>query len=502
MNLDLINERYAKLLYYLFHENDWCTLHYLSEKTNYPKSTIWRLLSILEDELPPGWVIKKSEINGFRLFKPQNGTLESVWIYLKEKNSFFQILDLIALHNGVSVNEITEKAHVSRATVYRQIKLMKEIVEPIGIQITNTPFKLGGDEKQIRKFIMQYLELIGKNMEAPYIETFHIEDFKTTLFRELTEPSITLHMGAVHRLATIIDISNLRISYGSYVSLPDYVMREFIDSEVFKAAKAMFQFMKKCPTREIQLQELLYFTLHLENEKMPKSRTQEIIEIRSRLKENKRNSSKFYNQFLHDLSNYVGYDISQDDSLLYSLAQTLRRIYFDFQLGTDTRMNRMLPFITFLESNPLFLTITKIIEDSILHIKDSIKHIEKVEILEIFLLISAAILRKKKQFKLETVLICRTYIEGEFIKEVLSTHLGNHLSITVLDYSGLEFLRKENKFDLVLTTIETKLYINHLPVYSISSIPSPVELNELKQIIDQTFNNLLKIDPEILYPFK
>jgi biotin operon repressor len=502
MDLELINERYANLLYYLSNENDWCTLQSLSEKTNYSKSTIWRLLSLLEDELPEGWKIEKNEINGFRLIKPQNSTLESVWIYLKEKNSFFQILDLIVLHNGVSISEIMEKAHVSRATVYRQISLIKEIVEPLGIQITSSPFMLEGEEKKIRKFIMQYIELVGKNLKPPYVKTFHIEDFKATLLKATAESSISLHMGSLHRLASAIDISNLRISFGCYVGYPEYVLREIENSEVFKVAKEMFTYMEKCPTRDIQLQELLYFALHLENEKMPKSRTQDIIEIRSRLRENKRISSQFYNHFLHDLSNYVGFDISQDDTLLYGLAQTLRRIYFDFQVGTDTRMNRMLPFIPYLESNPLFLQITKIIEDNLLKMKYSIDRLEKVNTLKIFLLVSAAILRKKKQFVLTTALICHTYIEGEFIKEVLSLHLGNHLSITVLDYTGLEILYKENIFDLVLTTMELKLNLNHLPIYSISSIPSPVELGELKSFIDQTFNGLLKIGPEILYPFK
>ena len=502
MNLDQINERYANILYYLFNVNDWCTLQQLSEKTNYSKSTIWRLLSIMGEVLPPGWHIEKNDIKGIRLVKPQNSTLESVWIYLKEKSILFQILDLIVLHNGVSLDEIMEKTHVSRSTIYRQVNLIKEIVEPLGMRIKNNPFMIEGEEKKIRKFIMQYLALVGKNLKPPYVETFHIEEFKTTLLNETSKYSISLHMGALHRLASAIDISNLRISYGRFVTYPDYVMSEIENSEVFKVAKSMFHFMKKCPNRDLQLQELLYFALHLENEKMPKNRTQDIIEIRTRLRENTRESSKFCNYFLRELSNYVGVDIAQDDTFIYNLAQTPRRIYFDFQLGTDTRMNRMLPFIPFLDSNPLFLTITKIIEDALLKMKFSMSRLEKVDALKIFLLVSAAILRKKNQMTLTTALICGTYIEGEFIKEVISSRLGNHLSITILDYTGLDILYKDNKFDLVLTTDEIKININNLPIYSISSIPSPMELGKLEFFIDQTFCNLLGIDSVILYPFK
>lgn len=111
-------------------------------------------------------------------------------------------------------------------------------------------------------------------------------------------------------------------------------------------------------------------------------------------------------------------------------------------------------------------------------------------------------LRKKKQTTIITALICRTYIEMEFIREILHYHFGNQLSITVLDHTDLNILKKNNTFDLVIKTTGPEIHVHHLPVLQISSFPSTAELAEIKQFIDRYFWEQLGIDPVILYPFQ
>lgn len=499
--MNRFNERYTDLIYHLFREDSWCSLADLSEKTNYSKSTIWRLLSFMEVDLPSGWRIEKNEVKGVRLIKPKDGTLESVWAYLQENNSYIQILGLIVLKNGVMVPEIMEEVHVSRATVYRQIEKIKEVVESNGITLTNSPFKLEGDEKKIRRFIMQYLDFTGRTLDPSYVETFEIDDFKTILYQATTEFSMALHMGALHRLATIIDISNLRISYGYYVTFPEYLLDQYQESEFFEVTKKMFRFMKKCPTREIQLYEMLFFTLYLMNEKMPTSRSKDVHYIRSRIRMKSDVRSRALYQFFHQLSDYVGFDISQDDTFLYKIVQTYRRIFVDSQLKTDTRINNMLSFVPYFETNPLFKEIEHISANLLVEQGYDMAPLEKVEILEIFLLVQAALLRKKNDTSIVTALICRTYVEADFIREVLSNEFGNHLSITVLDYTDLEILKKDNEFDLVISAIGQEVHLHYLPILKISSFPTSAELTEIRHFIDRYFLERLNIDTDSLYPF-
>jgi hypothetical protein len=90
----------------------------------------------------------------------------------------------------------------------------------------------------------------------------------------------------------------------------------------------------------------------------------------------------------------------------------------------------------------------------------------------------------------------------DFIREVIHYHFGNQLSISVLDHTDLDILKKNNTFDLVIKTAGPEIHVHHLPVLQISSFPSKAELAEIKQFIDRYFWERLGIDPIIFYPFQ
>ncbi|MCK1993164.1 HTH domain-containing protein [Peribacillus muralis] len=446
--------------------------------------------------LPPEWKIERNEVQGVRLIKPKNGTIEELWFHLKSENTYFQTLELILFNKGVTIKNITQHVHVSRSTVYRQLEKIEEVVKSAGVRLTNSPYKIVGDEKKIRRFIMQYVEYMSGDIND-FIATFDLKEFQETVLTLLKEYKTSLHMGAIQRLAIILHISNIRISHNCFVTIPKAVIEENEKSKAFEIAKELFPFMEKAPIREKQIQEIFFFSLYLMSEEMSLNRTQELRYIRSRLNSE---SGKPLSDFLGNLSREIGLDVSQDDIFMYEFAQTLRGINFDLKLKTDTRINNILQFVPYFKENPLFGIIEKIGMNLLGEFSVSF---ENIEILEIFMLVQASILRKKNQMVIETALVCRSYVEKDYIREVLKHHFGNQLNIYVMDFSDIDSLFRKNVFDLLITTdLGQLINIEHIPIYKVSSFPTPSELKEIKMFTRKNFIDRYGLNPEILYPFE
>ncbi|PGH79730.1 hypothetical protein CN899_25300 [Bacillus thuringiensis] len=492
--MNRFNERYVGLVYFLFHKNTWCSLSEISENLGYSRSTIWRDLTFLDSILPIGWCIEKSEVHGIRLIKPKQETLESIWFLLKDKNIYLQILELIMANNGVSATQIAESVHASRSTVYRQLDKVQEIIHSAGVQLTNSPYRLDGSERKIRRLIAQYVEFTSMDIIKNH-SFFDIEEFQNTLLQATSKFSISLHIGALHRLSIILAISNLRVVHGKYVSFPDEILQEYRGTRYFEVAKKMYIFMERCPTREIQMQETLFFTLQLMSEEKPLNRATELQHFRVWLKNEE---TGLANRFLSHLSEVVNFDISQDDKFLYLFGQTLKRTTFDTLFETDTRINTMLSFLPYVEANPLFQKLENLINHGLT--SPSWKF-EKMEVFEIFMLVQAALLRKKNQTTIVTAIICRTYIETDFIREILQYHYSQRLQIVSLDISQIDILKQRNEFDLVVTTLQTEINVDHLSIVRVSSFPTKSELDEIHKFINRYFLKRWGVDSKSVYPF-
>lgn len=484
--MNRFDERYASLIYFLFEKNDWCSLTDLSEKTGYSRSTIWRDITFLNAGLPKGWYIEKSETEGARLIKSLNGTLEGIWSYMKNENTYFQTLEYIILNDGVAINEIAKAVHISRSTLYRQLDQIKEVVEEAGITLNGSPLRLSGDEKKIRRFMMQYLEYKGLDYLND-LKNIDIQNFREAMVKNATELSITLHPGAIQRLSFILEIINIRISMEHYVSFPKDIYDKYKLTPHFEIAKKMFTFMEKCPSREQQTQEILYFCLCVLSEDMPNNKTKELYKIRKKIKEHKEDSSVC---FLRELSNYLHFDFAQDDDFIYKYFSTIKRTKFDTQFYTDTRMNTALPFIPYVENNPLYIGIENLVKK---YLDDETMSYDKLEILELFLLVDAFIIRKKNGLKIHTVLICRTYIEMYYLNELLDYHFGRHLVIKNYDLSDIDIIKRQNHIDLVISTLKGNFLQDHLPVLKISTFPTEAELSGIRKFIDHYLNKRLHL---------
>lgn len=105
---------------------------------------------------------------------------------------------------------------------------------------------------------MQYVEYMSGNLND-FITSFNLKDFQDTLLELLKEHTTSLHMGAIQRLAIILHISNIRITHNCFVTFPKVVIDENEKSKAFDISKKLFKFMVKCPNREKQIREILFF---------------------------------------------------------------------------------------------------------------------------------------------------------------------------------------------------------------------------------------------------
>ncbi|WP_155592829.1 BglG family transcription antiterminator [Lysinibacillus cavernae] len=494
--MNRFNDRHSDLLYHLFYEGTWCSLNDLSSKIGYSKSTLWRDLLLMESNLPNDWKIEKNEMNGVRLIKPQNGTLEQLWSHHRSENTYFQTLELILFNNGVTINEIIQQVHISRSTAYRQLEKIGEVVKSAGVQLSNHPYKIIGEEKKIRRFMMQYVEYMSGNI-YDYITSFDFDEFHNTLLKLLKEHSMTLHVGAIQKLGIFLHISNTRIRHECFVTFSKTVIEDYENSKAFKISKRLFKFMGKITNRDNQIHEVLIFSLYLMSEEMHLNRSQELRNFRLSLD---LTNGKSLKQFLKVLSKNVGFDISQDDTFMYNFAQTMRGISYDIHLNTDTRLNNILHFVPYFEKNPLYILIEEIATTSF---EPLIASLESVEILEIFMLVQAMLLRKKNQIVIEAALVCRSYVEKDYIKEVLKRSFGNRLNINVMDFSEIDLFFSNNDLDIVITTDSGQLLDNgHIPIYKVSSFPTPSELKEIKEFTHNFFVERYNLNKEFLHPFE
>ncbi|WP_139325625.1 helix-turn-helix domain-containing protein [Paenibacillus sp. FSL R5-0490] len=492
-------KRYSDLIFHLLSENKWISLAQLAERTGFSKSTIWRDLEFMETILPENWKLEKHETLGVKLKKPESGTLESILREIREKNTYFHTLKLILLSDGIDISEVANKVHISRSTAYRHIEKLQEVLKESQLTLTPSPFKVVGDERNIRRFLMQYLDLLSFKQEAEK-DWLHSGEFQSALLEVTSGYSMTLRTGAIQRLKMIIYISNLRMSMGYFVSFPKGLLDAYKESKNFLAAKDLAQFIikAKIPSREIQLQEILFFAIYLISEERPTNRSQHLRYLRGRRIGEREHP---FSVCLESLSNIAGFNLTDDDIFLFHIYQTFKRIHLGKEFNTETLHSSMIQYLPYYEGNSLFKTIEDLAVKTFSEIP---LFFSKLDVLEIFTLFQAAILRRKNKHFIQAALVCRTYYEKDYIREVLKYHFGNQLAISTLDSSSVDLISEYEEFDMVISTEfnQSSKLIGHLPAINVSAFPTGSELMEIRQFIHDHFFEQIGLDKDLIYPFE
>ncbi|PFJ08828.1 hypothetical protein COD67_22595 [Bacillus cereus] len=494
--MNRFGKRYSDLIFHLFYAEKWSSLAELSEKTKFSKSTIYRDLEFLETIFPEGWGFEKQEGSKIRLLKPENGTLENLMGKIREEDPYFHILNLVLMNNGVTISQISQELHISRSTVYRHLEKLKDVIQQAGVTLSASPFKIEGEEKKIRRLMIQLLEFMAFEPRTVRNNNDAME-FQSTLMQLSEEYSIPLRIGAMQRLTMIMYISNLRTSNGHFVSFPQGVLTNFKGTSYFHFSERLKHYMNRYSSRDLQLQEILYFCMYLVSEERPLNRSQHLRNLRSKIKNEKAHP---FTKFLNWISEYVGFNLLQDDDFLFCLYKLLKRITLETEFEVGTGRNSILIYLPYFESNPFF----QVVEEMAKKHLNEVFTLKKNDVLELFSIIQAAILRKRNQLTIQVALICSTYIERDYIREILKYHYGQQLIILALDVTSIDLIYKNEEFDLLIMTNinnQSVMKLKHIPTIKVSSFPAPSELMKINQFIEQHFFAQLGIDQNIVYPF-
>ncbi|PET57000.1 hypothetical protein CN514_15435 [Bacillus sp. AFS001701] len=487
--------RYADLIIHFFNGDNWHNLADLSLKTGFSKSTIWRDLEFLETVLPKGWQFEKDDTRGIFLKKPENGTLENLLGQIRDQNEYFQILKLIILNNGVDISQITENVHISRSTAYRHLEKIKQLIKESGISLSVSPFKLEGDEKVIRHFILGFLQFMDFDPESESDQNIDAKNFQSKLLELGSKYSVSFRTGAIDRLSLYIFISNLRVSMEYYVKFPLTITINSIESRFMDFAKELVQFMVKCPNRELQLQEMYSYVIYLMSEEKPPNRSEYIKYAKSILR-TKRGLPVL--ETFKILEEHIGFNLSEDELVVYYWFQKIKRMLIETEFGIGMGRGYLLQYAPYFESNPFYKTVEEIVTR--ICIENDLKPNEH-DILDFFLLVQTSLLRKKERFSINTALISRSNIEKNYVESVLKYHFCHALSITKTDAFTNDYRQKYDEYDLIITTDSKVVGVVHVPRITISAIPLLSEINKIREFIDEKFAELYGLDASIIYPF-
>ncbi|MDO7485258.1 hypothetical protein Q5O89_03595 [Peribacillus frigoritolerans] len=157
---------------------------------------------------------------------------------------------------------------------------------------------------------MQYLDFMSVGTNTIKDDSIDTIKFQTDLLQLFSKYSMSCRTGALQRLTMILSISNFRVSMGHYISFPKNLLNNYEGSKYFELSKELVNYMAKCPSRDIQLQEILFFAIYIMSEERPLNRSKYINYIKKRMRSKKGFPLDI---FLKCLSKYVGFNLSQDD---------------------------------------------------------------------------------------------------------------------------------------------------------------------------------------------
>lgn len=328
--MDGLNIRYKKILNYLFSNRRWVSLLEISQKCGISKSTVTRDLDFLQDTLSGEWNLKKDEQHRVFLQKSQNGTLESLWKELRKHELHFQILHSILFDDFVTVPRLISKFNISRSTVYRQLETLQKVVKKSELQLTTSPFKVIGNEKEIRTLFLKFWELADDNIRSEMFDSIDIRliDFEIYLKKTLEEYSVELYPGAIQRLLIIIQISEIRMSQGEFIILNYIDIESVKETKCYELASKLFKYLYQEHFQKHEIQEILYITLYLISEEKTNVFLQDSTYFEDELK---MKIDSLFNDLTIYFSSQVGFNLREDNKFFFNIYHVSKRILISKQ---------------------------------------------------------------------------------------------------------------------------------------------------------------------------
>lgn len=170
----------------LFQAKDPVTIETLALETEVSTRSIKNYLAELKTMVKEfnGSVVTSKE--GIMLHFPENIGIDSIQRHLLQNAPELMLLELIFRNDQVYSIELEDQLFISSSSLNRTIRTMKDALKEYGLSIEANPYRITGDEMQIRRFYSAYFLETYSITEWPFeeISLEHVNDMLDILLQE------------------------------------------------------------------------------------------------------------------------------------------------------------------------------------------------------------------------------------------------------------------------------------------------------------------------------
>ncbi|QBO35701.1 HTH domain-containing protein [Periweissella cryptocerci] len=162
--------------------------------------------------------------NQWQLIASAKLSLTSIHSQILSQSLSFNILETIFLGNVTTQQELLESALTSQATLYREIKNINAILNPLNIHLNTRKLIIEGDEFKVRSFFFQYFfeKYEFASVFVPDIELETFDKLITTFSKNnnVYFNQADLSFMEYNKLCILLKVSIQRLQQGYHIDLP------------------------------------------------------------------------------------------------------------------------------------------------------------------------------------------------------------------------------------------------------------------------------------------
>ncbi|MCA9764873.1 MAG: helix-turn-helix domain-containing protein [Carnobacterium sp.] len=482
--LDKYESRRLSLLELLYYNEHVVTLSFLSEKLNCAERTLKNDINYLKRCFGDDFL--KTSNRGIQLQLPKNKGIEVFYEYALRDSFSFSLLEHIFKNDTLSTIELAQLVDTSISTVTRSIQRINDTLKPYTIEITSSPYKIVGDESNIRLFFFYYFSERYSHSVWPY-EKINESIFDQLILYFATHNQLALDYNEFIKLKKWLAISLIRTQKKHYISIerpysnafiPDLTNYSFQVNEIEKELNLSFN--------EETIKQLCAFFL---NEHYFFNYT----ELVNRTKSNP--SIKEYHDFLSGylllIADKAGISLINHDEIIVKMFNiSYLYIYKNKQIAPITHIlwDRKKSFIQSIEEEyPEFITLAKelLIEQQHSNKINLSEDVQKSLLYYIIVYWDNLLHNLNNTRKKYKLLIFSDFdkAHAKTLQSIFKNYFKNFVSVSIYSHPYLSnSLLKEIDYDILITTTSIENIDGKETIY-IHNIPSERDFNLIKNKI-------------------
>ncbi|OOR66814.1 hypothetical protein BLX06_35320, partial [Bacillus cereus] len=137
-----IHNRQQELITLLLQDKEWRTLEEISSHLNCSVKTVRRDLIYLQDYLPLEWKIQIEKGKGVLLYKPPHSSSTDIYLFFKQNDLTFQILDYLLQGKIHTVANLAEVLYMQVSSLSIHLQNVEKYLNQFELQLHKKPLRI------------------------------------------------------------------------------------------------------------------------------------------------------------------------------------------------------------------------------------------------------------------------------------------------------------------------------------------------------------------------